>query len=73
MNIGQNRPWPEMHTCYNCDEKGHISTHYSNPWKQRTQSAMTKINIKSLVAEAVAVVLDAWEVVNKAEKAKEEF
>jgi len=36
-------------------------------------TALTEVDLKSLVAEAVAVALDSWKVVKQAEKAKEDF
>ena len=42
------------------------------PWKQKIQSAtLAETDIKSLVAEAVAVAMDTREVAKKAEQAKE--
>src|SRR5882724_648893 len=72
MDINQSRPRPETCTCYNCGEPGHLSCTCTKPWKQRIQSTVSaKMDLKSLVAEAVAAAKDAREVTKKAEQAKE--
>ena len=72
MDIDQSRPRPKMCTCYNCSEPGHLSHTCTKPRKQRIQlTTLAKTDIKSLVAEAVAAAMDAREVANKAEQAKE--
>ena len=74
MDIDQSKPQPETHTCYNCGEKGHILQHCLKPWKQQIQSTtLSKVNIKGLVAKAVAVVLNAQDTAKKVEKYKEDF
>ena len=61
-----------MHTCYNCAKPGHLSCAFMKPWKQRIWSTTSaKMDIKSLVAEAVAVAMDAREAYKRAEQAKE--
>ena len=72
MDINQSRPRPEMCTCYNCSEPGHLSHACTKPQKQRiwlTTSA--EMDIKSLVAEAMTVAMDVREVSKKAKQAKE--
>ena len=74
MDIDQNKHRPETCSCYNCNEKGHLSQHCPKPWKQQVQSVeSTKINLKSLVAEAAAAAMDAQVVKKKAEEPKEGF
>src|SRR5467141_243262 len=72
MDIDQSRPRPEMRTCYNCGEPSHLSRTCTKPRKQKIRLAtLTETDLKSLVAEAVATVMDAREVAKKAEQAKE--
>jgi len=74
MDIDQSKPRLEVHTCYNCGEKGHLSQFCPKPQKQQIWStALTEVDLKSLMAEVVATVLDTWEVAKKSEKAKEDF
>src|SRR5467141_4867908 len=63
MDIDQSRPRPETRTCYNCGEPGHLSHTCTKPRKQKIWSATSaKTDLKSLVAEAVAMAMDAREV-----------
>src|SRR5882672_3828 len=72
MDIDQSQPRPEMRTCYNCGEPGHLSRTCTKPRKQKIWSATsTETNLKSLVAKAIAMVMDAREVAKNAEQAKE--
>src|SRR5882672_8387760 len=72
MEIDQSWPRPKMHTCYNCGEPSHLSHPCKNPQKQRIQvTILAEMDIKSIVAEAVAVAMDAREVAKKAKQAKE--
>src|SRR5882672_1780788 len=72
MDIDQSRPRPEMHTCYNCGEPGHLSHTCTKPRKQKIWSATSaETDLKSLVAEAIAMAMDTREVAKKAEQAKE--
>jgi len=72
MDINQSQPRPKIHTCYNCGDKGHLSHVCLKPQKQRIWlDDSAKGDIKSIVAEAVAVTMDARELANKAEQAKE--
>src|SRR5882724_11205404 len=74
MDIDQNKGRLEMHSCYNCNEKGHILRHFPKPWKQQMRSTeSTELDLKSLVAEAVAAAMDARETGKKAEEPKEGF
>ena len=74
MDIDQNKHKPETHSCYNCNEKGHISRHCPKPWKQQIRSTkLTKLDLKSLVAEAVVAAMDAREIEEKAKEPKEGF
>jgi len=58
----------ETHTCYNCDEKGHLSHHCPNPQKQWIHSAEpNKVDIKGLVPEAVTAAMDAQDSAKKVE------
>jgi len=60
MDINQSKGKQETHTCYNCDEKGHLSRHCPKPWKQQIHLAKpNKVNIKGLVAEVVAAAMDS--------------
>jgi len=60
MEIDQSKHKQETHTCYNCDEKGHLSHHCLKPQKQWIHLAEpNEVDIKGLVAEAVAAVMDA--------------
>ena len=61
-----------MCTCYNCSKPSHLSCTCTKPWKQRIQlTTLAETDIKSLVAEVVAVEMDAREVAKKAKQAKE--
>ena len=74
MDIDQSKHKQETHTCYNCDEKGHLSHHCPKPWKQQIFSAEpNEINIKGLVVEAVAAAMDARDAAKKMEGPKEDF
>jgi len=74
MDIYQRKHNLETHTCYNCNEKGHLSQHCPKPQKQQIQSTeSTEVSLKSLVAEVVAAALDTWEVMQKVERPKEDF
>ena len=60
MDIDQSKCKQETHTCYNCEEKGHLSHHFQKPRKQWIHSAdPNKVNIKGLVAEVVTAAMDA--------------
>ena len=73
MDIDQNKGRSETRSCYDCNEKGHISRHCPKPQKQQIWSTeLTELNLKSLVAEAVAAV-DARETGKKAEEPKRVF
>ena len=51
-----------------------ISQDTAQNWKQQIQSTeSTKLDLKSLVAEAVAAVIDAREIGKKAKEPKEGF
>ena len=74
MDIDQNKGRSETRSCYNFNEKGHISRHCPKPRKQQIRSTKsTELNLKSLVAEAVAAAMDAREIGKKAEEPKEGF
>ena len=74
MDIDQNKHRLETHSCYNCNEKGHISRHCLKPRKQQIRLAeSTALDLKNLVAEAVAAAMDAREIRKKAEEPKEGF
>src|SRR5882672_10177108 len=72
MDISQSQPRPKMCTCYNCGKPGHLSCACMKPWKQRIWLAtLAKMDIKSLMAEAMAVAMDVREVSKKSKQAKE--
>src|SRR5882724_4285655 len=72
MDIDQSRPRPETRTCYNCGEPGHLLHTCTKPWKQRIRSTVSaETDLKSLVAKAMAAVMDAREVTKRAKQAKE--
>src|SRR5882724_5228039 len=74
MDIDQNKHRSETHSCYNCNEKGHISRHCPKPRKQQIRSTeSTELDLKSLLAEAVVAAMDAREIGKKAEEPKEGF
>jgi len=74
MDIDQNKHRPETHSCYNCNEKGHLSQQCLKPQKQQVWSVeLSETDLKSLVAKAVAAAMDAREVKKKAEEPKEGF
>ena len=74
MDIDQSKCKQETRTCYNCEEKGHLSHHCPKPWKQWIRSAEpNEINIKGLMAEVVAAAMDARDAVKKMEGPKEGF
>src|SRR5882672_8842214 len=69
MDIDQSQPRHEMCTCYNCGEPSHLSHACMKPQKKRIWSTtLAKIDIKSLVAEAMAAAMDVREVSKKAEQ-----
>jgi len=69
MDIDQSQPRPDTFTCYNCSEKGHLLCHCLKPQKQQIQStALAKVDLKSLVAKAVAMALDTQEVMKKSQE-----
>src|SRR5882724_9723801 len=66
MDIDQRKCKQEPCTCYNCEEKGHLSHHCPKPRKQWICSAEpNEIDIKGLLVEAVAAVMDARDAVKK--------
>src|SRR5882724_10339332 len=72
MDIDQSQPRPETCTCYNCGEPGHLLHTCTKPWKQRIRSTVSaETDLKSLVAKAMAAVMDAREVTKRAKQAKE--
>ena len=74
MDIDQNKGRSETRSCYNCNEKGHILRQCLKPWKQQIRSTKsTELDLKSLVAEAVAAAMDAREIRKKAKEPKEGF
>src|SRR5882724_2344012 len=74
MDIDQNKGRSETCSCYNCNEKGHISRHFLKPQKQQIWSTKsTELDLKSLVAKAVVAAMDARETRKKAEEPKEGF
>ena len=74
MDIGQSKHKQETHTCYNCDEKGHLSHYCPKPQKQWIHSAKSnEVNIKGLVAKVITAVMDAQDAAKKAEGPKEGF
>ena len=61
----------ETCTCYNCGKKDHLLWFFQKPWKQQIWLAVSpEADLKSLVAEVVAITLDAQQVAEKLEKAK---
>jgi len=71
-DIDQSQPRPKTCTCYNCGEPGHLSPTCMKPQKQRIWlTILANMDIKSLVAEAVAAAMDVREAVKKAEQVKE--
>ena len=69
MDIDQSRSRPKTCTCYNCGEKVHLSHVCPKPQKQRIQlTILTKMDIKSLIAKAVMVAMDARDIAKKANK-----
>jgi len=73
-DIDQSKCKQETCTCYNCDEKGHLSCHCPKPQKQWIHLAKpNKVNIKCHVAKAVAAVMDAQDAAEKVEGPKEGF
>jgi len=53
MDIDKNKCRPETHSCYNCNEKGHLSQHCPKPQKQQVWSVnLTETDLKSLVAKS---------------------
>src|SRR5882724_7961180 len=74
MDINQSKHKQETHTCYNCDEKGHLSHHFLKPLKQWIRLAKSnEVNIKGLIAKAVTEAMDARDAAKKVEGAKEDF
>ena len=74
MDIDQNKRRSETRSCYNCNEKGHISRHCPKPRKQQIRSTeSTELDLKSLVAKAVVAAIDAREIGKKAKEPKEGF
>src|SRR5882724_1354130 len=74
MDIDQSKCKQETCTCYNCDEKGHLSHHGLKPQKQQIHSAkLNEVDIKGLVAEVVAAVMDARDAAKKVEGPKKGF
>ena len=74
MDIDQSKCKQETCTCYNCDEKGHLSHHGLKPQKQQIHSAkLNEVDIKGLVAKVVAAVMDAQDAAKKVEGPKEGF
>ena len=74
MDIEQNKHRLETRSCYNCNEKGHISRHCPKPQKQQIRlTESTELESKNLVAEAVAAAMDAREIRKKVEEPKEGF
>ena len=74
MDINQSKCKQETCTCYNCDDKGHLSCHFPKPWKQQIRLAKpNKVDIKGLVAKVVTAAMDAQDAANKVEGPKEGF
>jgi len=58
-DIGKDTPWPETHKCFNCSEKFHSHPHCQKLRKQQIWSTeLAEVDLKSLVAKAVAVAMD---------------
>ena len=74
VNMASQAASAETCTCYNCDEKGHLLCHCLKPQKQQIHLAKpNKVNIKGLVAKAVAAAMDSRDAAKKVERAKEGF
>ena len=72
MDISQSRHQLEMHTLYNCSNKGHLLYICLKPQKQRIGSNISSdVDIKGLIAEAIAVAEDVRDVAKKNEQDKE--
>ena len=72
-DIDQSKCKQETRTCYNnCDEKGHLLHHCLKHQKQQIHLAEpNEVNIKGLIAEAVAAAMDTQDAAKKAEGPKE--
>ena len=72
MDIDQSKCKQETHTCYNCDEKGHLSHHCQKPQKQQIHLAKSnEVDIKGLVAKVVtAAMMDIQVAAKKVEGVK---
>ena len=74
MDIDQSKRKQETRTCYNCEEKGHLSCHCPKPRKQWICLAEpNEVDIKGLVAKVVTAAMDAQDAANKVEGPKEGF
>jgi len=72
MDIDQSKCKQETCTCYNCDEKGHLSHHFLKPQKQQICLAEpNEVDIKGLVAKVVtAAMMDIQVAAKKVEGVK---
>jgi len=71
MDIDQNQPRPAICICYNCGDKGHLAHTCLKPQKQRIWlTKATKVDLKSIIAEAVTAAMDVRDMAKKTEQAK---
>src|SRR5882724_6166673 len=71
MDIDQRKCKQETCTCYNCDDKGHLSHYCLKPQKQQIHLAEpNEVNIKGLIAKVVTAAMDAQDAAKKAEGPK---
>jgi len=70
MDVDQNKPHADTHTCYNCQKPGPISPNCPEPQKHHVQGTATEIDIQDIVMKAVVAALGARD--NEGTKAKEE-
>jgi Retrotransposon gag protein/Zinc knuckle len=59
MDIDSSRRRTETRTCYNCNKRGHISTHCPEPRKERVRANYSEANLAEMISKSVTAALDA--------------
>lgn len=67
MDIDSSSRRTETRTCYNCNKRGHISTHCPEPRKERVRANISEASLAEMISESVAAALNAQKATVKKE------